>query len=227
MRKCLFIWAFATLFLISSGCLAEELVKASGDKVWGDTQKKWTYLEGNVRILQGSNQISTARAEINLDQKLLFLNGEVRLAHPEVNIAATKLDYDLRKKTGTFKELVVMERLIVKDAKGVTIKEPFKLICEELYFESETRNFSAKGKAQVEQKDFSGSADLIEYQDAKQELKFRGNAFLKRPAGEEIRGEEVVISLKDKSFLVRRQVTLEFKVEDDRTSGKPQPPVSP
>ena len=227
MRKSLFIWVFATLFLISSGCLAEELVKASGDKVWGDTQKKWTYLEGNVRILQGSNQITTARAEINLDQKLLFLNGEVRLAHPEVNIAATKLDYDLRKKTGTFKELVEMERLKVKDEKGVTTKEPFKLSCEELYFESETRNFSAKGKARVEQVDFSGSADLIEYQDEKQELNFRGNAFLKRPAGEEIRGEEIVISLKDKSFLVKRQVTLEFKVEDDQPSSKPQPSIGP
>lgn len=201
----------------------DQPVNAVGDKIWGDTQKKWAFLEGNVRITQGSTIINTANAQIDLDKKLIYLKDGVKLVHPEATIESNTLDYDLRKKIGTFKQSVVMNRGEIKDSTGKVTKDAFKLTCEQLYFESETKNFIAIGKGTINNKDFDGKADRIEYDDKTQELLLKENAYLKKPEGEEITGDQVKINLKDRSFIVEKNVTIHMNVEDET----PTPTATP
>lgn len=218
MRKYrLNLWFIYVLLLLLGlpSWAAEEKIKVTGDSVWGDTKKKMTFVEGNVRIVQGSTIINTQNAEIDLDKKLAFLKNHVKLVHPDLIIEAEILDYDLRKKSGTFKEKVVMKRLETKNKSGEKAKDPFSLTAEEIYFESNTKNFIAKNKGSFSHKDFSGTADRIEYSDAQQELVFSENAFLKRPEGEEIRGDSIKINLQDRSFTVKNNVSINFDVEED------------
>ena len=115
-----------------------------------------------------------------------------------------------------------MQRSEVKNEKGKVTKEAFDLDADELYFQSDTKNFTAQGKSHFNNKDFEGSADTIDYSDRRQELLFTKNAYLKRPGGEEIRGEEVRIDLQDKSFVVVNNVSINFKVEEE-----PEPTQEP
>lgn len=194
---------------------ADDPVKATADSIHGDTQKKWAFLEGNVRIVQKNTVITTEKAEIDLDKKLLFLKSRLKLTSSEITVEADSLDYNLKQKQGTFKGNVTMNRVEVKDDGGKVTKDPFKLMCEELYFETETKNFTATQHARVEHKDFNGSGDAIEYHDARQELWFKKNTYLKKPSGEEIRGDSVKIDLKAKNFTVTQNVTINLNVDDD------------
>ena len=215
MKKML--WLVLCLLILCCGGIswAEELVNATGKLVWGDTQKKWAHLEGNVRIVQGKTVITTDKAEIDLDKKLLYLKSRLQLVSAEVSVEADELDYNLKLKQGTFRGNVIMNRLEVKDNKGNTSKEAFKLMADSLYFETDTKNFAAKGQARVEHKDFTGSADQIDYHDNKQELLFQNNSFLRKTSGEEIRGNAVKIDLTAKSFRFRENVNMNIQVNDD------------
>lgn len=213
------LWLAIALFLLCSGSIswgAEEPVKATGDSVWGDTQKKWANLEGNVRIVQGKTVITAEKAEIDLDKKLLYLKSRLKLVSSEVTVEADGLDYNMRLKQGTFRGNVIMNRMEVKDAGGQVAKDAFKLFASVLYFETETKNFSATGQGRVEHKDFRGTADQITYNDGKQELSFQKHAYLKKPSGEEIRGDTVNIDLKAKNFKVRENVNMNIQVDDDK-----------
>jgi lipopolysaccharide transport protein LptA len=187
---------------------ADDPVQAKGDKIWGDTKRNITYMEGNVRITQGSTVITTALTKVDLDKKIAIFEHQVKLTHPDVTIDADGLEYNFKQKTGTFTKHVILSRVEVKDAQGKVTKDAFKLTAEELYFESDTKNFIAKSQGAVEHKEFSGTADWIEYSDIKQELLFKGNANIKRPNGETITGEEIVINTQTNSFIVKNKVKL-------------------
>jgi lipopolysaccharide transport protein LptA len=194
---------------------AEEPVKATGDSIWGDTNKKMTYMEGHVRIVQGSTVVTTQKAEIDLDHKRVLLKNQVKMVNTEVTIESDNLSYDFRKKTGTFTDNVVMNRTESKNGQGKVTKEPFRLTAAELFLDTNTKNFNAKTGVSFHHQDFEGTADQAEYNDKLQELVFKGNAFLKRPEGEEIRGDWVKINLQDRSFVVKDNVTVNFKVEEE------------
>lgn len=206
------------LLMFGMVCNAEEQVKVTGNTIKGDTEKKITYLDGNVKIIQGSNIILTEKAKIDLDNKLLYLENQVVFNGPDVTIQALTLDYNLKKKNGTFKTDVVLKRKEKKE-NGKNQKDPFTLIADEMYFDSESKNFVAT-KGKIEHKDFNGSADRIDYDDQQQLLVLTGNAYLKRPEGEEVWGDSTKINLKDKSFTVEKNVTVNFDVDDEKTPAK-------
>ncbi|NLY75189.1 MAG: LPS export ABC transporter periplasmic protein LptC [Firmicutes bacterium] len=206
------------LILILLACagiaIAAEEVKVTCKNVWGDTEKKINYLEGDVRIVQGTTVITTERAQVDTDQKKAVFEAKVKLTHPEVTIEADGLEYDLKKKVGTFKKKVVMNRNRIKAAEGQKAKDPFKLFAEELYFETDTKDFTAQA-CRIEHRDFTGEAVNIEYNDRLQELWLKNNARLIRPQGEIIRGNRIKINISDKSFRVFDSVSVEFEVEEE------------
>ncbi|HEY8462890.1 MAG TPA: LptA/OstA family protein [Bacillota bacterium] len=193
---------------------ADEQVKVTGDYIYGDTEKKISYIEGNVRITQGSTVITTDKAVIDTDKKQAVLEGKVVLDNPDGTVKAGYLDYDLRKKAGLFRNNVIMYRKAVKDSKTTkNKKEPFTLQAEELYLESEQKNFTAK-TATFDHKEFKGSARQIIYDDASEELFFKGDVHLKKVKGEELLGEEIKINLKDNSFAATNNVSIQMEVSD-------------
>ncbi len=211
---CLF---FLFVFSLTIKVVAEE-VRVTGNKVWGDTDKKINFLEGDVRFVQGSTIITTEKARVDLDQNSAVFEENVKLTHPEVTIKSDTLEYDLKKKVGTFKTKVVMNRIKTKATKDQKAKDPFKLLTEQLYFENDTKNFSAQN-GRIEHKDFTGEADIIDYNDKLQELSLRDNAKLIRPKGEIIKGKLIVINVSDKSFIVTDSVDMEFEVEEEETNS--------
>jgi lipopolysaccharide transport protein LptA len=208
MKYRLILAIIMLFFIVGLAKAADDPVQATSDKIWGDTKKKITYLEGNARIVQGATIITTDKTKVDLDKKVAIFENKVKLTHPDVTITADNLEYNLKKKNGTFSKNVILSRMEVKDAQGNVTKDAFKLTAAELYFESDSKNFIAKSQGAVAHKEFTGTADLIEYNDKKQELLFKGNANIKRPKGEEITGEEVLINTQTNSFIVKNKVQL-------------------
>ena len=203
------------LFLIAGLVhAADDPVQVKSDQIWGDTKKKLTYMEGNVRIVQGQTIITTAKTKVDLDKKVAIFEDKVELTHPDVTIDADNLEYNFKKKNGTFSHHVILSRKEVKDKQGKVTKDALKLTAAELYFESDTKNFVAKREGVVEHKEFTGTADSISYNDKKQELLFKGNADIKRPNNEDIKGEEIIINTQTNSFIVKDKVNL---VNEDLT----------
>lgn len=207
-------WFCISLILAAIPAMAEEKVKVTGDVIRGDTNKKMTYIEGNVRITQGTDHITSEKAEINLDEKRLLLNGAVIFENADVSVHSDVLDYFMKKKIGMFSQNVILKRK-ESQAKDGSKKDPFNLAAAELYFEVKTRNFTATG-GKIEHKDFTGNADRIEYNDSKQELLFIGNSYLKKAKGEEVWGEVTRINLKKKTFKVEKNVVVHFNVDDEK-----------
>lgn len=206
------------IFCITLGTVsAAEEVRVTGKSVWGDTDTKINYLEGNVRFVQGSTVITTEKARVDTDQKKAVFEKRVKLTHPEVTIEAETLEYDLKKEEGTFKNNVIMERKKIKATKEKEAKDPFKLFTNQLFFENDTKNFTAQ-KGRIEHKDFTGEAELIEYNDQLQELLLKENAKLTRPKGEIITGKLIKINVSEKSFRVTNSVSVEFEVEEESDS---------
>lgn len=208
-------WVLFTIILLFGATLAgaTEEVRVTSKNVWGDTDRKINYLEGEVRFVQGTTIITTEKARINLDRNDAVFEENVKLTHTEVRIESDILEYDFKKKVGTFKKNVVMDRIKTKATKDKKGKDPFKLVTDELYFENDTKNFTAQ-KGRIEHKDFTGEADLIEYHDARQELSLVDNAKLIRPKGEVINGKVIKINISDQSFYVTDAVSMEFEVEE-------------
>lgn len=202
------------IFCITLSASAAEEVRVTGKSVWGDTATEINYIEGDVRFVQGSTVITTEKARVDTKRKMALFEKEVKLIHPEVIIEAETLEYDLKKEIGTFRDNVIMERKRSKAAKDKEAKDPFKLLTHELFFETETKNFIAKN-GRIEHKDFTGEADLIEYNDQHQELLLKENAKLIRPKGETIQGKQIKINISEKSFRVTASVSVEFEVEEE------------
>jgi len=207
--------------LLLAGCLVvigvvsaagKSPLKATGDRVWGDTEKKRAFIEGNVKVVQDDTTINSQKAEIDLDKKQAYFKDGVKLKHPDATVESLSLDYDMKKEIGLFRDQVVMNRNVNESQKNN--KEPFKLTTLELYFENKTKNFEARGEGVLEHKDFTGKADIIRYDDSKQELVFLGNAYLKKKSGEEVRGDSVKIYLEEKNFIVEKNVDINIELDD-------------
>jgi lipopolysaccharide export system protein LptA len=204
-----------------------EPVKATGDTIRGDTEKKVTYLEGNVRITQGSTVITTAKAKIyNGSKKQAIFENRVKLVNEDGMVEADALNYDLRKKTGTFRGNVLMQRQASQDPKKKVKKDPFTLSGAELFLETKTKNFTAI-RGQFVHQDFNGGADQLIYHDSEEELIFRGHVNLRRPKGETVQGEETRIYLKDKGFVATNKVSIQIDVDDDKTGQSKQTTTRP
>lgn len=231
MKRQLLSWiVFIMLLGGSIPAWTEDKVKVTGERIRGDTEKKISYITGNVRIVQGSDIITTEYAMVDLDKKLLSLEGSVTFTNDDdLMVTADNLDYNMKKKKGTFKENVVLQRFEAKvPKKGSNKKDPFTLFTDELYFESNTKNFTAK-QGRIVHKDFTGTADDIEYNDQLQVLTLRGNAYLKKPEGEELRGDVTRINLEKKTFVVENNVIIHFDVddEDEDSSNEKAAPSQP
>ncbi|MGD8400412.1 MAG: LptA/OstA family protein [Bacillota bacterium] len=201
--------------LIGRASAAEEPVKATGDTIRGDTEKKIIYLEGNVRIVQGSTIITTQKATIdNGPKKKATFEGHVKLENSDGTVEADALDYNLRKKSGRFRGNVVMRRKASQATQKKAKQDPFTLRSTELFLETKTKNFTAT-KGYFQHKDFKGGADQIIYRDALEELIFRGHVDLKRVKGETVRGEETRINLQDKSFVATNNVKIQIEIDED------------
>jgi len=229
MKRQLLPWiVFIILLGGSITALAEDKVKVTGDRIRGDTEKKISYITGNVRIVQGSDVITTDAATVDLDKKLLNLEGTVTFTNSDdLMVSADILDYNMKKKNGTFKSNVLLQRLERKTTgKDGDKKDPFTLFTDELYFESNTKNFTAK-PGRIVHKDFTGTADVIEYNDRLQLLTLRGNTHLKKPEGEELQGDVTRINLEQKTFVVESNVIIHFDVDDDEDEKDQKAPVQP
>lgn len=201
-------WIMILLGVLLLGvCFAkagEEPVRITAAEVSGDADKKITYLEGNVRIVQGKTIITTEYVTINLDQKSAVLEKGTRLVNPDVIIDSRRLEYNLKRKTGTFREQVLLKRI----ESGETVKkDPFELATAELYFESDTKNFKANGNCRLKHKRFEGQADRIEYDDAGQKLSFQGNGVIRQEATV-IKSESVTIDMSKQQLQVETKADL-------------------
>ena len=72
MKRFVAILGLLLIIITMRVMAADEPVQATGDRIWGDTQKKLAFLEGNVRLVQGDTVLTTARAEIDLDRKVVI-----------------------------------------------------------------------------------------------------------------------------------------------------------
>jgi lipopolysaccharide export system protein LptA len=188
---------------------AGEPVTITGRDIRGDYDKKLTFIDGDIRIVQGKTVITTDKAEINIDKKTAIFTRLVKLSHPDVTITAERLDYDMNKKTGTFKRQVTLDRIEAKDDGGKTNRDPFTLTADQLYFESDTKNFSASGQTRIKHRDFTGGADTTEYQDQQQKMIFKGAVEVVQDSdqGSEttIRGKTVELDLTRKALIIPEQ----------------------
>ena len=180
-----------------------------------DDQQQTLHFQEKVRIVQGSTTLNTEDTVVELNQKTLRFEKPLESTYPDVRIAAGGLEYDYDKKAGTFKKDVVLERTAVQAEGDKQAKDPFKLTCADLYFDSETQNFTAKSQARLEHREFTGSADSIEYDDRLQQLTFKGHAYIKRPKGEEIKGDRILIDLRTQNFRVQQDASLRMQVQSD------------
>ncbi len=205
---------FVGFLFIAGWVFAEsEPVKITALKVSGDTAKKITYIEGNVRIVQGQTLITTEYVTINLDQKIARLDQGVLMQDPDIHIKSTRLEYNLKEKTGTFRKQVVLKRLETEK----NDKDPFELSADELYFETDSRNFKARRNCYIKHQEFEGKAAYIEYDDAGQKLSFTGNVVIEQDSTI-IRSKMVVIDLRKKELQLDTATDLasrEIKVNAD------------
>lgn len=208
MRRSLIGWVVCFYLLASVAKAGDEPVEVKSDQIWGDNKKNLTYLAGNVRLKQGSIEITTESAEVDLHKKIAIFENKLQLTSGEFTIGADRLEYNLKAKTGTFLENVVLYRKEIKDDRGNVTQDSFKLSADILYFESDTRNFRVPNQGLAEHKDFTGTADVIAYNDKRQELTFLGNARIKRPNEEEIDGDEVTVNTLNHSIIAKKTVRL-------------------
>lgn len=216
MRRPTFLGLLILVLAVGAGvAVAEEHVEITGDRISGDTRQQVTFIAGNVRIVQGSNLITADQGTMYLEEKRLFLKGQVGFDNPRTLIRAGYLEYDMRKKTGTFRERVVLQLEMKPTGQGVK-KESLILCSDQLYFESNTKEIIAESGT-FQHPDFSGGADRIEYHDALQQLFLVGQAYLKKAGGEEIRSQSIQIELDAKNFVAEKNVIISFEVDDAAT----------
>lgn len=161
-------------------------------------------MEGNVRIVQGKTTIATEHVTIDLDRKTAVLDKGTHLENSDVTIDSQYLEYDLKQKTGTFREQVLLKRIESGDA---VKKDPFELSAVELYFETDTKDFKASGNCRLKHKQFEGKAGRIGYDDAGQKLVFQGNGLIMQKETE-IKSESVTIDMQTKQLQLETKTNL-------------------
>jgi lipopolysaccharide assembly outer membrane protein LptD (OstA) len=197
-----------------------EKVKITGiTKVWGDTDKKISYLEGDLLIVQGDVKIRTKYAEIDQDKKEAKFSQGVHLEKKDLIIDGLAFNMNFKKKQGTFLGAVKLERKESKDSNGKT-KDRFKLDCDRLDVDTDKENFTAYDNAVIEHKDFNGKSNTVEYRNDSQLLTMTGQAELFRKGKENLNGEQVEINLDKKSFEVFGSAELTFDVDKEDDESK-------
>jgi lipopolysaccharide export system protein LptA len=197
-----------------------EKVKITGiTKVWGDTDKKISYLEGDLLIVQGDVKIRTKYAEIDQDKKEAKFSQCVHLEKKDLIIDGFAFNISFKKKQGTFLGAVKLERKESKDANGKT-KDRFKLNCDRLDVDTDKENFTAYENAAIEHKDFNGKSNTVEFRNDSQMLTMTGQAELFRKGKENLNGERVEINLNKKSFEVFGSAELTFDVDKEDDENK-------
>lgn len=195
--------------------LKHKQFEGKADRIEYDDAGQKLDLKGKVVIQQEATIIKTENAGIDLAQKQLRLETKTDLTSREINITAAGLSYNYEKKTGTFTQDVVLTRAEVKNTAGKITKDAFTLKATGLYFETDSNNFTATD-GRIEHKDFSGTADKIDYNDKLQLLTFHGNVHLTRPHNDELNGEQIEISLPDQSFTVHQSGAVKLRIQEEK-----------
>ncbi len=193
----------------------KEFEGQAGGSIEYDNTGQQLIFKNNVSIEQGKTVIKTEAAVIDLRKKELRFETDTGLTSSEINIKGGGLEYDYDKKVGTFSKDIVLERDEVKNTQGKVTKEPFKLTAGSLYFETGTNNFSA-AQGKIEHKEFTGSADRIEYDDKSQHMIFHGNACLTRPQGEQVKADLIEIDIREQSFSVQKNGDIKLRVQEQK-----------
>lgn len=204
MKKYGWILILGLLLGVSFATTHEEPVRITAARVSGDAEKKITYLEGNVRIVQGKTIIITEYVTINLDQKIAELDKGTRLMNHDVSIESRRLEYNLKQESGTFRGQVLLKRL---ESGNGEKKDPFELAAKELYFETDTKNFKASGNCRLKHKQFEGNANGIEYDDAGQKLDFKGDVVIRQDTTV-IKSDSVTIDMSTKQLRLENKTDL-------------------
>lgn len=204
----------------------KEKVKITGIvRVWGDTDKKISHMEGDLLIVQGELKIRTKYADIDQDKKEAHFTQGVHLEKKDLVIDGDEFTINFKKKQGTFSGNVTLERAESKDENG-KVKDHFKLKCTRLDVDTDKQNFTALGSAVLEHKEFTGNSERVEYDNAAQTLVLKEKVVLVRKSEENLSGGTVRIDLSKKSFEVVDGAELVFDVDKaDENDKQDQPAV--
>lgn len=198
----------------------KDKVKITGiQRVWGETDKKISHMEGDLLIVQGELRIRTRYADIDQDKKEARFTQGVHLEKKDLVIDGDEFTINFKKKQGTFTGNVRLERAETKDETGKT-KDHFRLKCNRLDVDTDKQNFTALGSTVLEHKEFNGTGERVEYDNASQVLVLKEQVVLVRKAEENLAGGKVRIDLSKKSFEVVDGAELTFDVDKDETKEK-------
>jgi lipopolysaccharide export system protein LptA len=220
--KIVFIIVITVGTLSSSTVLAEgsDKVKITGiTKVWGDTDKKVSYLEGDLLIVQGEVRIRTKYAEIDQDKMEAKFSQGVHLEKKDLIIDGFAFNMNFKKKKGIFLGRVKLERKESKDVKGKK-KDRFTLECDRLDVDTDKEDFTGYDNILLEHKEFNGTSKVVQYVNLTQMLTMTGQAELIRKGKENLVGENVTIDLNKKNFEVFGNAELTFDVDQDEENDK-------
>lgn len=202
--------------------MAAEKAIITGDRSWGDTNKRLVYFDGNVTIVQGSLRIVCQQAQIDADAKIGKLTGAVVLTDKGLTIKSDALDMDLQKKTGVFKGRVTLirdEEKTQSAGKETVAKERVELSCDQLDGNTSKRSFVATGSVSLNHPDFTATCEKADFEEKTELLVMTGKVHLVRKAknGEELNAGRVEVRMKDKAFTATESVDLSFEVEEQKS----------
>lgn len=194
----------------------KEKVKITGiSRVWGDTDKKITFMEGKLVIVQEETTIRTGFAEVDQDKKDAKFSQGVQLIKKDLTIASQDLLMNFNKKKGTFLSQVRLQRSETRNKEGKVTKEALTLTCDRLEADTKRESFVAYGQVSLEHKEFTGTSQQMDFDNEKQILIMRGEAILVRDKGEKLFGQVISINLDRKTFEVKDGAAMEFNVDKD------------
>lgn len=194
----------------------KEKVKISGiSRVWGDTDKKVTFMEGKLIIVQEETTIRTGFAEVDQEKKDASFSKGVQLTKKDLTISSRDLMMNFNRKKGTFVSQVRLERSESRDKQGKVTKDALTLTCEQLEADTKKENFIAVGQVKLIHKEFTGTSQTVEFDNEKQIMIMVGEAVLVRDKGEQLFGQRIIINLESKTFEVRDGAAMEFNVDKD------------
>lgn len=212
-------WGWLVIFfLLTVPVWAEgtERVKVTGIKrAWGNTEKKISFLEGDLIIIHENTKIKTSYAELNQEKKEGTFSKGVVSTQKDITVESRELYVNFKKKKGVFTNGVHVVRVKSEDAKGQD-KEPFTLKCDRLEMDTDKEDFIATGNmVRLEHEDFVGQSRRMEYNNEQETLVMTGNPVLERKKGESVKGDRILINMKNETFEVLENAEIEFGIEDD------------
>lgn len=199
----------------------KDKVKVTGiTRVWGNTEKNITFMEGNLLIVQEETTIQTRFAEVDQDTKDALFSRGVVLKKNDLRIESQELALNFNKKKGRFSGQVRLQRGETRNAEGKVTKDAFTLSCDVLEADTKREDFTASGAVMLEHQEFSGSSTQMIYDNDKQILTLTGEAMLTRDQGEKLYGQTIQIDLENKTFEVNDEASMEFNIDQDEGKGE-------